>query len=341
VSIIDVAHAAGVSVGTASNVLNKPERVAADTRRRVEQAIAKLNYVPSGPARALRSGQVKTVGAILLDIRNPFYTDVARGIEDRLEEEDFTLIFGSSDGDPKREQRYLQIFESRGVAGLIVAPVCENVALLSQVAQRGTPMVLLEASFPELEASSILVDNVAGGVLAAKHLAEIGCDRLVMFNGSHEIPHCVARLEGARQGWTEAGRSLDTFEERRIPSLNIIGGDRAAQEWLADDPPARTGIFAVNDLAALGVQRALRRVGGYDPSARPLIGFDDIDIISAMAVPLSTIRQPTYEIGRRAADLLLHRRAQDPTEAITVRPELIVRESTRPDPAFRPSPGQY
>jgi LacI family transcriptional regulator len=276
----------------------------------------------------LRSGQVRTVGAILLDIRNPFYTDVARGIEDRLDEEGYTCVFGSSDGDPEREARYLNLFETRGVAGIILAAVCENGDLLAQIADRGLPLVLVEGSFPALQASSVVVDNVAGGGLVANHLAEIGCEHLVMFNGPHEIAQCAARLYGARMAWVAAGRSEDTFHEQLMPTMNVLSGDLAAQEWLAAGAHPKTGLFGVNDLVAMGVQRALRRTGHYNPVDNPIVGFDDIDIVAELATPLTTIRQPTYEIGRRAADLLLGRQAKDPVEQITVRPELVVRTST-------------
>ncbi|MDR1808615.1 MAG: LacI family transcriptional regulator [Propionibacteriaceae bacterium] len=327
VSIVDVAREAGVSVGTASNVLNKPERVAKNTRRRVEQVIERLGYVPSGPARALRSGQIRTVGAVLLDIRNPFYTQVTRGIEDRLEEDEFMLFVGSSDGKMERETRYLNVLESRGVAGMILSPAGDQSKLLRDIAGRGVPIVLLEASYPDVPASSVLVDNVAGGELAARHLAEIGCEHLLMFNGPNSIPQCHDRAAGALRGWVGAGRSEATFSQVLLTSMDIAGGDDTAAP-LFDDLPAKTGLFAVNDLVAIGVQRALRKRGGYNPAAFPLVGYDDIDLTSVLAVPMTTIRQPTYDIGRRAAELLLHRHAHDPIERVTLVPELVVREST-------------
>jgi LacI family transcriptional regulator len=330
VSIVDVAKAAGVSIGTASNVLNKPDRVAPATRERVEEAIARLNYVPSGAARALRSGQILTVGAILLDIRNPLYTDVARGIEDRLDEEGFTLIFGSSDGDPDREARYLTLFESRGVAGLILSPVEESGPLLQDISDRGVPLVLLEGSFPDVVASSVLIDNAAGGEMAARHLAQIGCPKMVFFNGPDDVRQCVDRREGALKGWTGSGRSADTFLEIKVPGMNMEGGDAAVRAWCDTEPDPCTGLFCINDVTALGVQRALRFRAVYDPAVYPIVGFDDIEIAAALATPLTTVRQPTYEIGRRAADLLLHRRDQAPVERVTIMPELIVRESTVP-----------
>ena len=143
-SIADVARAAGVSVGTVSNVLNRPERVLPGTRERVEAAIEELSFVRNGSARQLRAGTITTVGAIVLDIANPFFTDVARGIEERLDRDDFTLMVASSDDDPEREQRYLRLFEEHGVQGVMVVPATHDIEHLLAVRRRGTGVVLLD-----------------------------------------------------------------------------------------------------------------------------------------------------------------------------------------------------
>ncbi|HEV6954910.1 MAG TPA: LacI family DNA-binding transcriptional regulator, partial [Promicromonospora sp.] len=143
-SIADVARAAGVSVGTVSNVLNRPDRVLPGTRERVEAAIAELNFVRNGSARQLRAGTITTIGAVVLDIANPFFTDVARGIEERLDRDDYTLMVASSDDDPGREQRYLRLFEEHGVQGVIVVPATDDIEHLQAIRRRGTGVVLLD-----------------------------------------------------------------------------------------------------------------------------------------------------------------------------------------------------
>ncbi|MDR2252301.1 MAG: LacI family transcriptional regulator [Bifidobacteriaceae bacterium] len=327
-TIVDVARAAGVSVGTASNVLNKPERVSPATRRRVEQAVERLGFVPNGAARQLRSGNLSAVGAVLLDIRNPFYTDVARGIEDRLDESGHALLVGSSDGDPRREARYLRLFEGQGVSGVIAASVDQDGAVYQELIGRGLNVVLLESQFPDLPISSVRVDNQAGARAAANHLMSLGFKKIVMFNGPHQYRQCAERAAGARQALTAAGLG-DALTEVQVGQLNSVGGATAAQAWLAGDP-GPSAIFCVNDLVAIGVQRELTAAGGYRPKRFPLVGFDDIDVVADRAVPITSIRQPTYQLGRRAAAMLESMNAGESVEHITFVPELVVRASTRP-----------
>src|SRR5690625_4696408 len=156
--VTDVAKMAKVSVGTVSNVLNRPERVAKRTRERVEQAITALSYVPNASARRLRAGTITTVGAILLDIGNPFFTSIARGIEDRIALDDRTLMLASSDEDADREARYLRLFEEHGVSGLLVVPSTPNIDHLLEIVERGLDVVLLDSPSPTPRISSVAVD---------------------------------------------------------------------------------------------------------------------------------------------------------------------------------------
>ncbi len=166
-SVVDVARVAGVAVGTVSNVLNRPEVVAQATRERVLAAIEELHFVRNGRARELRAGRISTVGAVLLDIRNPFFTDVARGVEDRLAEDDYTLMLASSDDDPARERKYLRLFEEHGVHGMLVVPTGPDPAPLLALQSRGVRVVVLDAPSPVPELASVAVDDEAGGALAA------------------------------------------------------------------------------------------------------------------------------------------------------------------------------
>ncbi|MDR1186793.1 MAG: LacI family transcriptional regulator [Bifidobacteriaceae bacterium] len=327
-TIVDVAREAGVSLGTASNVLNRPDRVAPATRRKVERAIERLGFVPSGPARQLRSGNLTSVGAVLLDIRNPFYTDVARGIEDRLDRDGRALLIGSSDGDPGREARYLRLFEGQGVSGVIAASVGGDEALYRDLLNRGMNVVLLESSLDDLPIPSVRVDNRAGARAAAKHLIALGFGEIVMFNGPHQIRQCVERAEGARQALSESGRD-GALIELPVAEMNSVGGAAAAEAWFADHSgPA--AIFCANDLIAIGVQRVLTASGAYDPARYPIVGFDDIDVVADRAVPITSVRQPTYQLGHRAADMLESGPAGRGAEHVTFVPELIVRASTAP-----------
>jgi LacI family transcriptional regulator len=320
-----------VAVGTVSNVLNRPEIVAPQTRERVVAAIAELSFVPNGVARQLRAGTITTVGAILLDIRNPFFTEVARGIEDRLALDDHTLMLASSDDDPGREAKYLRLFEEHGVVGVLVVPTTQDLEHLRELQRRGVRVVLLDAPSTVAEISSVSVDDIAGGALAAEHLLSRGHRRIVFLNGPHSIRQCADRRAGVDSAVRAAGLDpADVVREVSLASLDAAGGDAAMRSLLAEAggrPPS--AVFCVNDLVAVGVQRSLRLIGGTALLERvAVVGYDDIEIASELAVPLTSVRQPTHEMGFRAAELLLGRGAHDPAERVVFQPSLVVRASS-------------
>ena len=329
-SITDVAKTAGVAVGTVSNVLNRPEIVSAPTRDRVLAAIAELSFVPNGSARQLRAGTITTVGAVVLDIRNPFFTEVARGVEDRLAVDDFTLMLASSDDDPAREAKYLRLFEEHGVTGLLVVPTSDQLDNLRAIQRRGVRVVLLDSPSSEPEISSVSVDDQRGGELAVEHLLALGHERIVVLNGSHSIRQCLGRREGVDRAVVAAGLDpADVVREVRLPSLDAMSGEHAMRTLVAETGDALpAAVFCVNDLVAVGVQRALRTIGGTTLLARTaIVGYDDIDIAKELALPLTSVRQPTHEMGFQAADLLLTK-DDGPSAHLVFQPELVVRESS-------------
>jgi LacI family transcriptional regulator len=332
-SISDVARHAGVSLGTVSNVLNRPDRVSATTRDRVQQAIEALSFVPNGSARTLRAGTITTVGAILLDIANPFFTEVARGIEDRLSQDDYTLMLASSDEDPGREHRYLRLFEEHGVLGVLVTPAEAEIDHLRDLQRRGVQVVLLDRRSPIPEISSVAVDDVAGADMAVAHLLELGHRRIGFINGPPTIEQCVDRRAGMVRALAAAGLDESAMVEIEVPFLNADGGEAGATELLArDDRP--TALFCVNDLTALGAMRTLRAHGLRIPQDVAVVGYDDVNFASMLTTPLTSVRQPTHELGRTAADLLLRAAGggSEPTH-VEFQPELVVRASSVGDRA--------
>jgi LacI family transcriptional regulator len=314
-------------VGTVSNVLNRPDRVSPATRSRVEDAIAELMFVPNGSARQLRAGTITTAGAIVLDIANPFFTDVARGIEDRLARDDFTLMVASSEDDPERESRYLRLFEEHGVQGVMVVPATDDVEHLLALQDRGVGVVLLDRPSPVPQLSSVAVDDVAGGGLAARHLLEKGHQRIAFLNGPHTLHQCADRHTGVVRALEDAGLDPATaLDEVTVTSLNADGGDRAMQQLL-EAPVRPTAVFCVNDLVALGALRVLRRAGVRVPHEIALVGYDDVTFAAELATPLTSVRQPTHELGQRAADVLLRGSGSQP-EHVVFQPTLVVRESS-------------
>lgn len=335
-SIHDVAQHAGVSLGTVSNVLNRPDRVAPATRERVLRAIEELAFVPSGAARQLRAGTLSTVGAVLLDIGNPFFTEVARGIEDRLRVDDLTLMLASSDSDPEREARYLRLFEEHGVLGVLVTPAAEDLRGLRDLAARGVGVVLLDRRSPYPELASVAVDDVGGARAAVTHLLDLGHKRIGFVNGPPGIQQCVDRRAGAVLALADAGLGPSALVEVTVDELNAAGGEVGAAALLevADRP---TAVFCVNDLTAMGVLRRLRAAGLVVPDDMAVVGYDDVSFAAMLATPLTSVRQPMRRMGQVAADLLLGGRAAD-AEAprqVEFTPELVVRASSAP-PRVRP-----
>lgn len=330
-SIADVARAAGVSVGTVSNVLNRPERVLPGTRERVEAAIEDLSFVRNGSARQLRAGTITTIGAIVLDIANPFFTDVARGIEERLDRDDFTLMVASSDDNPEREQRYLRLFEEHGVQGVMVVPATNDIEHLLAVRRRGTGVVLLDRPSSDPSISSVAVDDVRGGELAARHLLDEGHTRIAFLNGPHTIRQCADRHEGVVKALAAAGLDpASALVETTVTSLNAEGGEAAIRALLeSGDRP--TAVFCVNDLVALGVLRTLRTQNIAVPTDMAVVGYDDVAFAAELSTPLTSVRQPTHELGVRAADLLLSG-PDTAAEHVMFQPTLVVRGSSSTPP---------
>ena len=329
-SIRDVAELAGVSVGTVSNVLNKPSLVAQETRAKVEAAIATLGFVRNGSARQLRAGTSRTVGAIVLDISNPFFTDVARGVEDRLAEDDFILILASSDERLEKERRYLRLLEEQGVQGVLISPADDDLDWLDETRNRGTAVVLLDRTSPGASMCSVAVDDIKGGELAAAHLASLGHRRIGFVNGSTKIRQCADRRKGVRKALRSAGLPVaDALVEVTVNSLNADGGEDGLEQLLRLSDPV-TAILCVNDVSALGVLRGLRRRNIKVPDEMAVVGYDDVEFAAVLTTPLTSIRQPRYQIGRAAAELLLAEAGSrdHQHEQVLFQPELVVRESS-------------
>ncbi|MFC5929956.1 LacI family transcriptional regulator [Cryobacterium melibiosiphilum] len=332
ISVKDVAVAAGVSVGTVSNVLNRPDKVSADTVARVQAAIADLGFVRNDAARQLRAGRSRSIGLVVLDVGNPFFTDVARGAENRAAESGLAVLLGNSDENVEREGTYLDLFEEQRVLGVLVTPVGDVADRLTRLRLRGTPTVLVDRQTDDLNFSSVAVDDVAGGRLAASHLIEGGRSRLAFVGGPASIRQVGDRLQGARAAVAEhPGVSLEVIDTE---SLSVLQG-RVAGEGIRARPAAERpdAVFAANDLLAMGVLQALNMQGDvHVPRDVALIGYDDIAFASAAVVPLSSIRQPSVLIGYTALDLLLREADGGPGfahEHIVFDPELVVRDSTR------------
>lgn len=331
VSVRDVAAAASVSVGTVSNVLNRPEKVSAATVERVTQAIEELGFVRNDAARQLRAGRSRSIALIVLDSGNPFFAEVARGAEDRAAESGMSVLLGNSDERSDREDAYLDLFREQRVNGVLVTPVAADLSALVRLQQGGVPVILVDHEDTAGTLASVSVDDVEGGYLAVAHLLATRRRRIAFLGGPQTIRQVADRLEGARRAVAEVdGATLEVVE---MAALTVLQGREAGERLRARDPQDRPdAVFAANDLLAVGALQAFSLLSDVQvPRDIALIGYDDIDFASATVVPLSSIRQPAHLIGYTAVDLLL-RELEDPDGAhertVRFRPELVVREST-------------
>lgn len=326
--IKEVAREAGVSIGTVSNVLNHPEAVAPATRERVLAAIEKLGWVRNGPASQLRAGRGRTIALLVLDVANPFFTDVARGAEIVAEGSGAMVVVCNSGEDAARERRHLDLLEENRVLGLLITPVdsVEN-ERLAKFAARGTPVVLVDRGSGHHNRCSVAVDDVDGGRLVGTHLRELGHRRVAFVGGPFSIQQVADRHAGAAEG---LGPDV-ALQVVATAGLTVAAGRRAGDE-LARLPVGRrpTAVFCANDLVALGMLQELIRHRLRVPDDIAIVGYDDIEFAAAAAVPLSSVRQPREELGRTAATLLLEE-VQDPGHRhrhVVFAPELVPRDST-------------
>jgi DNA-binding LacI/PurR family transcriptional regulator len=338
-TIKEVARLAGVSVGTVSNVLNHPDRVSQAVRLRVREAITQLGYVRNDSARQLRAGRSRQIAIVVLDLTNPFFTDVVRGAESAADEQGVTVVVCNSDGNVDREHRHLDLLEEQRVRGVLITPVDDaRTSRLAQLITRGTPVVLVDRDSGWHKRCSVAVDDVQGGRLAGEHLIERGHRRIAFVGGPMSIQQVADRHRGCSEAIDRAAKliTVDT------PALTVAAGRDAAAE-IAGLPGGRrpTAVFCANDLLALGVLQELTRRGLHVPRDVAIVGYDDIEFAGAAAVPLSSVRQPREQLGRTATELLLDEiESTGPHEHrhVLFQPELVVRASSERGRGHRPRP---
>lgn len=334
-SVKDVARSAGVSVGTVSNVLNRPEGVSPALRERVERAIAELGFVRNESARQLRAGSSRTIAVVVLDVANPFFTDVVAGAEEVAEDHDALVIVCNSAGSAERESRHLLRLEQQRVMGVLLSPVRDAPSgAVVDVRRRGTPIVLVDRGTPDPDQSSVAVDDVRGGVLAGEHLRSLGHRCVAYVGGPVGLRQVEERLQGLRAG-------IGDVELRVVVSAgtSVRAGSQAAAGILGlpeDERP--TAIFCANDLLAIGVLNECLRRGVSVPRDVSLVGYDDIAFAATTSVALTSVRQPRQLLGRTAAELLLTEVGDGPRHGaravaqVVYEPELVVRGSTAGPP---------
>ena len=332
--ITEVADRAGVSAMTVSRVLNNSGYVSAATRQRVELAIAQLGYVPNALARQLRSKRTKMLALVVSDISNPFFTTIARGVEDAASTRGFAVMFCNTDESAEEESRYLRLLVERQVDGVLLVPAENAAASLRLLRTHNIPVVVLDRRASR-RVDNVRCDSEAGAHALASHLVELGHRRIAVLTGRRGISTSVDRVAGVRRALADAGLALDESLVRyggfTFGDLNLADGRRMAQEVLAatDDPP--TAIFAANNFIAFGAIRALHDLGLKVPDDISVVAFDDLPVEWVSDPFLTVAAQPAYEIGRRAAEMMIDRLLGERTtagESVVLPFEVIVRRST-------------
>jgi LacI family transcriptional regulator len=328
-SIKEVAQHAGVSVGTVSNVLNRPSIVAPATRQRVLDTIEALGFVRNEAARHLRLGRGRTVGLVVFDVANPFFTDLAEGAEELAYEHDIVVMLCNSKTDPVREGHHLDQLEQQRVFGILITPFDSTDPRLQALVSRGTPVVLVDRT-ADGGLCSVSVDDQVGGRLAGRHLIESGHRRIAFIGGPLGMQQVADRLAGITSTAEQAGDvELQTFE---VDVMGVAHGREAGEKIAALPRRSRpTAAFCGNDLLALGFLQAMAAAGLRVPHDMAIVGYDDIGFAAAAAIPLSSVRQPAAQLGRTAMQLLQeevedaerHRHRQ-----VIFQPDLVVRQSS-------------
>jgi LacI family transcriptional regulator len=334
-SMKDVAARAHVSVGTVSNVLNRPEMVSERTRKRVLSAIDELGFVRNESARQLRGGSSRTLAYVVLDAANPFFTDVARGVRDAAEAAALAVFLCDGGQDAARQAAYLDLLEQQRVEGVLITPVDTDDERLTLLPRRGTPVVLVDRTGGS-DHCSVTVDDVLGGDLAATHLYDAGHRRIAFVGGPIGLSQVTDRLTGVRRALAQTDDSSGNDTDLVVletAALNIAEGRRAGERLAGLATAHRpTAAICANDLLALGLLQQATRLGLRVPDDLAIVGYDDIEFAEAAAVPLTSVAQPRHLLGRTAAEMLLEEARGEPGHQhrqIMFAPELVVRASTR------------
>ena len=333
-SIKDVAALADVSVGTVSKVLNHPETVRSSTRERVERVIAELGFVPNGSARQLKAGRSSIVAFLVIDTANPFFADVARGVEEEIRTRGLSLFTCNSAQSAVREGEYLANLTELRVRGVLITAIDLDNPRIRQIRDSGSAVVIVDRVLDAgaLDWCAVGVDDVAGGDLAVEHLVELGHRRVAFIGGPGELRQVADRLSGARRALDRAGLPPANLTVLQTNGLDVDEGRRAGERLLGVAAARRpTAAFCANDLVAVGLLQHLTMHGVRVPDDIAIVGYDDIHWAAASAVPLTSVAQPRHLLGRTAAQLLLDEADADGVHEhrqVVFAPELIAREST-------------
>ena len=328
-TIHDVAKRAGVAPITVSRVINNSGYFSEATRERVEAAIAELGYIPNRLARGLRTKRTNTLALIMTDITNPFFTTVARGVEDTAGEAGYTVTYCNTDESEAKEQKYLDLLIQQQVDGILLVPAGSTPDSVKFVQKHGTPVVVLDRRLPGAETDSVRCDSEEGAYQLVRFLLDLGHRRIAMFGGPEGVSTAEDRLVGYRQAMAEAALE-DISDLVQAGSFTQASGYEMAKQAISITPRP-TAIFAANNFIAIGALKALQDYGLKVPEDLALVAFDDLPQALVAFPFLTVVVQPAYKMAQEATKLLLTRLNDDTRreyQEIVLPTELIVRQSS-------------
>lgn len=330
-TIKDVAASAGVSVATVSHVINESRFVSEETKVRVVTAIAELGYRRDGIARSLRRNRTGTIGAVVSDITNPFFSDLVKGIENTIHAlpDRLNVILCNSEEDEARERELLDILMEKRVDGLIIAPAGGNLAYFEALGAEGPPLVFVDRVLPKVAADTVTISNLSASEEAVRHLIERGYERIAVVRASLQASSIEERVEGYRRALAKAGRQIQP--EWVLESASNIDAAHDAGRKLLSLSPRPDAVFTTNNFMTLGLVRALNEAGLSTPDDIAVVGFDDFQWAEAFRPRISAIAQSGYAQGVEAARLLsarISKTESGPPVHRLIETKLIVRESS-------------
>jgi LacI family transcriptional regulator len=327
----DVAERAGVSLATVSNVVNHPERVRDETAERVRTAIADLGYTPNRVASALVSGSMRSIGLVVMSLRNSLFSDMVNGAQLAARERGFTLLVASSADDLRAQGEHLAYLESTRVSGILLAPMAESREQVDLARRHGRAVVYVNFEPSEVDACSVVVDNEQAAYLATQHLVERGCRRIGFVSARPELQPVDRRHRGVLRAVSEhPDVELVEIDAGDIdPPGGTDAGERIARMPESERPD---GVLGVTDLLAMAVVTELRAAGIRVPEDIPVSGCDHNAVAWGGAVPLTSVTMHGAEMGAAAVELLLAELTDPPGthvhRSVVIPSELVPREST-------------
>lgn len=329
-TIREVAKLAGVAPITVSRVLNNSGYFRPEIQARVEAAAAELHYVPNQLARSLRFNRTQTLALVLSDVTNPFWTTVARGVEDAASEQNFTVILCNTDESDEKQEQYLSVLLRKRVDGILLVPTSSTPEPVQKIQKQGVKVVVLDRTIPGADVDMVRCASTEGSYQLTRHLIELGHRRIAALAGPANVSVSHERLAGFRHAFAEAKLPVDEsliFHGEFTVESGIQMATMAMQQSTAP-----TAIYGMNNFIAIGALKTLQRMNLRCPQDVSVVSFDDLP--SAMVVDpfLTVVAQPAYEIGRQATQLLLQRIANPthtPVREVLLPTQFIIRQSTR------------